>query len=994
MLPKAWTAEDQNYYKPEARIEARLNKTPIPAPMKEDEIMFKMPQAPPKVSPRSRLSPKTVLSTENSFIIPANNTSSFASNKLAPSTQNSSMSLFKIQTNQAATTSIFGDFTQGSSDHKSIFGNKLSEAEQPAKSVDLGDGKTFRFTSNAAFGKPTGNTAPPSGLFTSGLSQTPALSTNLFPQVKREEPKNVFVNAAASMFNSFSTVNRSQETSGFMGKSAFQAPTSSAQIGLFGGFKSSSTSIPGVEPLKDTDDELMAKQREKEEAKRKELEQKKIEAEELERKRKAELEEKERQSKKAEEERQRQLEQKRLQIERAAKQFLDEIIDEQVSQNLQEIASSEFQRHRKIEEKIAKIYEDLQSEFINSALETIVTDEKLAWDKNVLGKYFISWRTLTRKKIEQRKKIENTPVWLPKRSMDEALPELCHPSQAKTLSLMKRYRSGLPSKLIAPPIRDDSIDLWQIIAPELTKLIGQRKGRQMQNIYWKCVISLPDVDEDPSSHFISQWLENVFYRQTSKHPRQKDTFFVEQCEINHQRLNVCLRKLSGRKLVNEMKTPYTPKDVEGTNAILFFMTTKNMQATRARLQAALQATELNNAAAFVIYNSDGCDTINVKTTLNLYDYMDFDSVDECIFGGGPKHRNANNVCHLTKLGLKYVAAKSFYDDQLEMQQIVPFLRVCLAEELWQRIYLSVSRNPTLHEASTRFDFLADYHNDAIDRLISICSPSCIDSPTLFSSELRQFVPKIHLEIPLPLEYFPENWHQKAETHQQQLVEFLKTLKIQQNVDIKHVTDTEALQTAILKFVSAHIPVANVAERTAYKMLQQILAFLGTKQLNQLEFKEILAQYSWLGVIPIFSTELLSFQYQRFVNEQRLPEYVIYDKYEYEDYNRTAWWLEKNVELLKSLTANVIRDIDLAADEYDQACKRQRLDETLAIEEQKKLDDILAKGYETLASADKILHRMKEIHTTCKEISKDFDYDLYQQERVMREMKDSWKHFNE
>lgn len=53
---------------------------------------------------------------------------------------------------------------------------------------------------------------------------------------------------------------------------------------------------------------------------------------------------------------------------------------------------------------------------------------------------------------------------------------------------------------------------------------------------------------------------------------------------------------------------------------------------------------------------------------------------------------------LMKLSLKYVAAHSFYDDQLEMQQTVSFHRKCLADELWQRINLCVNRNPTLLEA--------------------------------------------------------------------------------------------------------------------------------------------------------------------------------------------------------------------------------------------------------------------------------------------------------
>lgn len=503
---------------------------------------------------------------------------------------------------------------------------------------------------------------------------------------------------------------------------------------------------------------------------------------------------------------------------------------------------------------------------------------------------------------------------------------------------------------------------------------------------------MPDSDEDQSYQSIGQWLDNIFYRQLSKYPRQRDIFFAEQHEYHNQWLNVCLRKMTGKRMLNETnEKAFTQNDIDGTNAILFFLSTKNLRATRERIRNTLEAIELSGAAALVIFSIDNTDLNEVERALKLHEFMDPEKVNECIFVNMWSGRCNRNLYQIVKCALKYVAANSFFNDQLEMQRSVSFLQICLADELWQRIYLSVNRNPTLLEASTRFDFLVDYHNEAIARLLSVCTPSC-DDATLFPFELRQFVPKHQLDIPLSLEYFPENWHTQIEEHQRQWVEFLNSLKIHGQIDLKNVNNVPSLERAILGFVAAHISSKCESERTAYKMIQHILAYLNPSQLNEITFKEKMAQYSWLDAFPIFTTDLLSYQYQRFVSDRCLPNYVIYDKDEYQEYTHNAWWLQTNEDLLKDLTTNVLRNIDVTVDEYEQNCKRQRLNESFtAAEEKKNLEDILAKGYAQLANADRTLNRIKAIKETCNDISKDLDFGLYRHEVNMRGMKEQLKH---
>lgn len=457
LLPKAWSADDQNYYKPEARIEARMNKTPALAP-KDEESVFKMPMVPRKASPKSRLSPKTVATTDNSAPQAANTTSAsiFGSSKLTPSIQSG---FFKIPTNQAPpANNIFGSFSQATTPQTNLFGNAgssvttASTTAQKPKLFDLLDGNAPTFTSsssNTAFGKLAESNAQSSSIF-SGFQQRSDAGSSSFAQVKPQsqlQTPNLFGNAninAPSIFGSFANTDSKQQTnqSSFMKQPTFQADQS-AKSNLFGGFKGTSTAMPGITPLNEMDTESSKKlEREKEEAKLKELERKKKqEEEENERKKKEEIE---RQRKRAEEEKQKELERKRMEIEKASNEIVNEIIEECISSGLKDIVTELW--HRKIEEDVDKLYGELLHEVVDEDLHTIALDVKTAWDKNVLEKYFALWRVMARKRIDQRRKIANTPLWMPKKSMQELIPELHHPKQSKTLLDMKRYRSGLPSK--------------------------------------------------------------------------------------------------------------------------------------------------------------------------------------------------------------------------------------------------------------------------------------------------------------------------------------------------------------------------------------------------------------------------------------------------------------------------------------------------------------------------------------------------------------------
>lgn len=992
LLPRAWTAGDQDYFRPQARVDARNKRPQVPVVSKRDDSVFKVPTSLPpsrqSISPKAqRLSSKTVTPE---LVVPSAPTSDIFTGNSSNSNKQSE-SVFKTLTSESA---------------KSVFSRLSSQNRAPATTNlfpvpapmlnDTPDGKSVFSTDNFTRAKPspfTSTTPKVDNIFAapkttesifgqpSPLNQS---SSKIFGQPTPPNQPNTSIfgpstnlTSGAGVFGSNFT-NAQQQTPSFAESTFKMTPTASTSS-VFGSFTKSNTSFGAIEPLPappqmhkvDVEAELLKRERELL------LQQQKLKAEadkrmEEDRRRKEEME---------------QMRKRRMEgFEMASSKCLAEIIGDVVASVTMDLAEQEIERHRATEDAIQRIYAELLHEVIEDELQRIAMLMKTAWDKNILDKYFSAWRSVTRKAIEQRRKIETTPIWLPSKSMPELVTELYHPVQTETLKLMRRYRSGVAEKLVVPPIREDIIDLWSIVMPSLQKCFGSTRSEHQQqqqpqqrhkfqlinsNIYWKCVVSVPDADEDSHGHrTINAWLNNVFVRQLSKYPRDDRYFFAEQSAIDGQRVSICMRKLSGAKLINESHQNASDIDFRGTNAILFFMTTRNPHVARARLDALLRKTSLHDATGLVIYNMGTADQSTVVTEMRLSDLIDFAYIDRCVFSSPAQGHLANR----TENCLRYIAANSFYKNQLEMQQTSSLLRQSLADEFWQRIHSSIEHNPTLHEASTDFAFLADYHNEAVDRMISMCTSPTAASHAEFPDELRHFVPTQRLDIPMGLEYFPVDWKAQSVSHQQLVRSYLHSVRIHDAIDVKRIRDRQSLEREVLRFTQSHL--AQSGERTAYKMLKQILSYLGAAPLDLIAFQEKLMRYNWIDCLPIFTMDLLVAQYERMT----LPEYIIYDRDEYEEYTRTAWWLTLQPERLKELTRKVIRDTDLECDRLEQQRKRQRIDvQTMVDKEQQDLDAILAKGFASMDRADRLMQTMRDDEVTMRGISRNLEYSLHRHE---------------
>lgn len=954
LLSRAWMAEDQNYYsRREMKTDSRIKSPHVAFANADDEKVFKVPIALPpsrqSISPKLRLSPKTVTTEATTNGKNGSNASVampsiFGGNSLA---SNQKSEIFKVPMTSNSN-SIFSGFSTQNRETTSTSTSNLFQ-RPTVMPKDTLDGKQ-QFSSDI-FSKAATTTTKADNIFSSSTNFGQN-ATNIFGQAKSTTSTASVNQSDAGIFGQLRSApatnifggNFSVDQQSSLSDSGFKMPVSSSAT-IFSGFKDSFSTIAGIKPLA-THTDPDAKRLEEEKELRLQQQKLKAEAEENEK------EERRRRKEATDIERARKLKE----IETTSAKIFSDISDEVVMNAVKEIVQG-IVRHRAIEQKTRSIYADLESEVIQCELERIASDVKAAWDKNILDKYFAMWRSITRKAIEQRRKIETTPIWMPSKTMTELVSELFNPSQSESLKLTKRYLSGVSEKLVVPPMREDIIDPWSNLTPPLIKLFTSTRREQQQrsklqlinaNIYWKCVISVPDVEEDASHRTINSWLNNVFVRQLTKYPRESHCFFAEQSATDGQRINVCMRKLCGAKLMTESQHIASDNDLRGTNSILFFLTTRNLHVAHARLKELLRMTSLHDATGLVIYNMGNIEPATIQAELRLNELINFERIEHCVFSSHAQRSLADR----TESCLRYIAANSFYESRLQMQQTTSLLRQCLADDFWRRIHATIEQNPTLRKAASDNKFLADYFNEAINRLISICTPST-ESHAEFPDELRKFVPTHRLDIPMDLEYFPIDWKSMHDEHQRQLTVFLQSVRIRNTINIKQITDTRLLEQEILRFTRNHLP---NDDRTAYKMLKQILTYLGPQPLDRISFQVKLSRYNWIDCLPVFTIDLLAARYE----QSCLPEYIIYDRDEYEEYTRTAWWLSLNQDRLRELTKKVIRETDYGIDRLEQQRKRQRIDvQTLANQEQQDIEAALAKGMASLKKSDRALQAMRD-----------------------------------
>uniref|UniRef100_A0A1A9UZJ9 SAC3/GANP/THP3 conserved domain-containing protein n=1 Tax=Glossina austeni TaxID=7395 RepID=A0A1A9UZJ9_GLOAU len=650
------------------------------------------------------------------------------------------------------------------------------------------------------------------------------------------------------------------------------------------------------------------------------LQQKKLEEErqKLELKMKVVEERRNRQLKEKEEERKREQERKQLElikevIEQASEKHQEAIINETVEDLVKEVASEELQKYIDLNKTALQELNFLFEELVFNITEEVACEEYavICCDQLLLKKYFFRWLKYSHREKEQRKLLDNTPLWVTTDSRAQCTEKVSHPSQKQNMEMIKRYRLGMSCDFKQLLWSDyywphDRLDLFALVGQSLliqTPALGP-SGVLPSIKYFKLLISLPNDDEELPGFetFCNRWLmKHIQGAQTETGP------FVHGIQHN---LALCVRKLSGIEALNEQGDP-SKEEANHNDGIIFFISGINLRSSsRKRLQHLLQIAKnyKHVPLAIMAYNCEDYDKFSLEQHLELQRFVEEGLIVNYKCFGCQLTCREFRFRHLFAKAINFITYDSYKTNNndveaLAEQKLLTFLDSCLGEEIWRRWLDSSKKNPIFYKICSMPEHVIGVFNKAVEHLEHITQEDLIEMPE-FPSELKEFVPEPpnNSDIPLGLEYFPDNWKDSQRlTVIKEVLERIRlpTRKTKFRKDINAVD----VQVWLLSYTSECLPEEDdyYIIETSHRAIGELYNQLNYMNVQKIDF-ESLQMLNFLQILKPIAHARVNSVLKKLKKEQ-LSSPVIYLRNDLENYQILPWWL--NYQALSQVTVDQI-----------------------------------------------------------------------------------------
>lgn len=954
----------------------------LPPSMPTEKNVFKVPQLsstlPPKLQPKFKTPQLPQKPVEPSI---------FGGNQFAEvqRAQSSSLTDFKFEAPQSAT---------GSSSSGSIFGAPAKDVSRPLFKLPNATTKPANSyvggISNSIFGG-NATTATTASSSTGGFIFD---TTN-----KNSKPNNIFSSAAKSMKSIFQQA-QLPKPAPMQNDSVFQHFNAEPVLPSFGDTQQPSTfrdtppkpsAAPPQTPEVKTAKQLAAAEATAAAAKAEtELEMRRNEEKAVE----------------AAKRQREELEQKRLESlkvlqQRAERVCVDELEGVIVAQ-VENIAQTELVKHQKFESNCQSIAETLLKQCIATLLEELANEEyaTMCHDQLMLSRYFERWLRYTRKKQKQRALMQSTPLWVTMDTRAEQTAKIMHPKESENLQMIKRYRHGEPCNFelllwqhpdtLSRPCA--TIDIFEVVRAHLTNKQTIINGHLQQNKYFKLLLTLPnDKDELPGLESLcNKWLhkhmrrnnsstEEVHVVETEGQRKEAELTSPYICGVEHE-VALCVRKVSGILPLNECGK-IVANECDNTDAIVCLMGCDSIQSTRKRIHHLLKLSRLHKAVpvAFLVYDGQYTDELELSDILEMESLVAAGQVSAYKFFGCLQTKNEFSFVHYMGRALRFVTRENRLanneSDALEMQRLQSWLESCLGEEIWQRWQFSSEQNPSFAKICSTPQYLVDLYNEAVQRVIHMATVDFSEMPE-FPDELRKFVPKLNVDIPLGLEYFPKDW--KSAQRQQQISQFLHRLLLAPVVEAPNFKDVEDWELWLLNYASACIPNDEEAATLAsYQSIKALIEQLNGADLENIDIPARFQLINHLSVIKAIAFTLINAVLKDYIersdeDDYKLPNEIIYQQKALEDYQLMPWWLNNEaVEAVKM-------DYTMVEAEDTSSQGKESVDEP-SVMNSETLDDIVKQAEAVSRMAEDNFYSMKKqmLSAVTTELSRDLDASIYQ-----------------
>ncbi|XP_043673590.1 uncharacterized protein LOC122631681 [Vespula pensylvanica] len=444
-----------------------------------------------------------------------------------------------------------------------------------------------------------------------------------------------------------------------------------------------------------------------------------------------------------------QMEQKMQQINKETEKIFEELIEKVIEEPCSTILQEEINR--------SIMYNSLSNNmltcFIDEMCDAILFEEITSFQKveeftkkrneRKINKYFHVWKTWAFKKNQQRKALDNTPVWLQKQSIDECAKILYRDGQKLVIENMCKRQCTV--EVPKSPIINNLAPIEVIIYAGIKENLKSLNMHITTNLFWKVVISWPHLENKTD---LWQY-KKIINRYLCPEDYTVEPIIKSFQPNSYENLHICIRYFEG--FIAE-------HNLFGTDGFIFIATaSENAISVNKRLTKNILSREklIPIPLVFIILGNGGLETEKEKIVTDLDTLLESGYISEYTITVENK-LNETVILNLIQSTILWLAINKPPKNPLEMDSLQNLCDICITEEFWQRVLEDSIRNANLSESIKDPNFLINLHNEAVAHLIHILLDPESLMYTKFSPELKKFV-RNQCISPCSYEYFDDVW---------------------------------------------------------------------------------------------------------------------------------------------------------------------------------------------------------------------------------------------
>lgn len=659
-------------------------------------------------------------------------------------------------------------------------------------------------------------------------------------------------------------------------------------------------------------------------------------------------------------------------IKEASKLF-DEILTEEISQTCKSQALKELQRFN----KICSSAIELTDQFITDIIKTVLHEEVLLElrvhrslqslqtknQQRIAKKYFNLWLENVLIIKLKRKAIEETPIWIPARSVDEEASLLYRENQKSALENILNYKNFSVDSIFVEHETVKKINQLRELCENI--ITSSQNLKPKSKAYWKVIISIPDeIEGSYWSKYLDNWVDRAF-RETDDSKDKNQLHLNEYFDRNYATsVAISYRKNIG--CCNNIE------DLLGMNSMIFFTMSDSFSQTRMkeRLMKVLKHRDRPTFSFIIICvkakHDANCDVKEFDSFLRDNGFSD----RYCILIS--EDHKFNTLHSLSTEALEWLSKLRIPDSHLQMDSFESFIYDCLGSELIQKLAFASRNNYVLRKLFLDPNFIIQLYNNAVGKCLEMISDESLHEYKDFAPELRRFLPE-PLSTTLTYEYFPENWRNVK--HLCRIRSVIKNFEMPYFDDTSYIQDATEFNTFLIKHCAKILPGSEQVEALASKMF--CVAF---KNVNHSpDFQTQMKNMCWTDIIDVLVRDLVTEKLNRILSKD--PSlFIVYNTKLFLNYLNEPWWLKCKQFILQNRADQ--EKFEVIEKDYEYDNKRKKLNSNISTIDE--IGDSISRALKTLDRFDRVFDKSRR--TAKKELINKYErlnLTLQEQESKIR-----------